>query len=274
MHTAGHIDLSPKAVTGLAHLRGRLERKDFERFKSLAGFFRSTPVHISEKTEREPCVHISPLGGLPLQHARFAPAVNAQAQDFLAQGVGSSDVLAAYSAGFIGPDLSLLVRKVSEAEAQSIGSFPYGIAARSKAFPLALYTLLSGTSAGGNPFLVGIGRAEFPAASLTEDGTKGWPPLALDGLIEQRGVRLEYSGMAISTDGVFSGRMTVIGLASGPMVLSGDSRFDRPRIGFEKEAVAAMVRSGKGTIPEDLLVALSVTGFREWGPDFLRLADK
>ncbi len=274
MHTAGHLELNQKAVTGLAHMRGRMERKDFERFKSVVRFFSSTPVHIAEKTDREPCVHISPLGGLPPQHARFAPAVNAQAQDFLAQGMGSKDILAAYSAEYIGSDLSLLVRKVSEAEAFSICSFPYEIAARSKAFPLALYTLLSGTSVHGNPFLAGIGRSDLPAASLTGDGTKAWPLHALEGLVEPRGVRLEYSGLAMSTESVFSGRMTIIGLASGPMMISGDSRLDSPRVGFEKEAVAALVHSGKGTIPEDLLVALSVIGYREWGPDFLRLADK
>ncbi len=276
MHSAGHLDLSPKAVASSSYLKGRMPAKDLARFKSMTRFC-STPVHIPEKAEREPVAHIAPMQGYPPPRARFGPRFNAEAEMFRLANPAFEDieVLAAASAGFIGPDLSLLVRSLGAAEAQVIASSPFAEAAREGVFPLSVYTLISGVTAGGNRALVGSRVRQMPASAIRYPEADVWSALALSGVSGPSSMRLAYAGLAVDAGVADSCRMTVISLARGPMELAGSGPDIEPLdIAFEKEAVAAVVHSSKGIISKDMQVALSVIGYREWGPGFLRLADK
>ncbi len=273
MYTSGHIDLAFKAVSQHEYMRGRLERKDFAHFHSMT---RSCPntVHIAEKTEREATAFIMPDGGFPATRARFGPRLNADVANFLIYNPSYSDgeALAATSVGFIGPDLSILVKRISRGESEVLQSSGLAVAAKAKAFPLATYTLMSGITPSQNPVLLGVIARRVDPSSLKE-GTESWPSLALGEVVDASNLRLEYAGLAVDASNR-GGLMTIIGLARGVIHMSRDSHFEPLDIGLEKEAVAAVVHSRKGIISSEMQLALSVIGYREWGPDFLRLADK
>ena len=273
MFTTGHLDLSERAVSGCGYLRSRLDKLEFARFKSMT---RSCPtaIHIPEKVDREAFAHIAPLGGFPPRRAVLTPAVYAQAQLY-GEAAEERELLAAASAGHMGPDLSLLVRKVSAAEAGAIFASPFATAAKVHTFPLSVFTLLTGTTSGGNRALIGSALDSIPAQALVQGRPDAWMRLALEGLAEPSMMRLEYSGLAVDTLPIASGRMTIIGLAAGPVKVTGTSgSFEPLGVGFERDAIADVVRSSKGIISTGMQLALSIIGYREWGPEFLRLAVK
>jgi hypothetical protein len=211
----------------------------------------------------------------PPQRARFNPSFYAQAQSLGVPSSEDRELLAATSAGFIGPDLSLLIKTVTTSEALTILSSRLAIAANAKAFPLSVYTLITGTTHSGNRALIGSRTDSVPSQALAGSGTATWPSLALEGIAEPFLMRLGYFGLSVDTNPGSSGRMTIFGLAAGPVKVSGASGdFEPLDVGFEKESVAQVVKSRKGIITTDMQLALSVVGYREWGPEFLRLADK
>lgn len=274
MHTTGHLELSQKAIETRSYLKGRMERKDLARFKSMTRFC-ATPIHIPEKSDREPAVHIAPAQGHPLPSAKFGPAFKALVWMFRAAHPQSYDeaILAACSAGFLGPDLSLLVSSMSRAEKEVLSSSPLATATKAGAFPLSLFTLIDGTTSIGREAVLGISVPHLPLSALSESGDV-WAKLALKGVAEPSRMRLEYAGLAVNGEPGDTGMMTIIGIARGPLRMEERASYERTDIGFEKEAVAAAVHSCKGIISHEMQLALSVIGYREWGPDFLRLADK
>ncbi|MFN7991942.1 MAG: hypothetical protein U0R44_07355, partial [Candidatus Micrarchaeia archaeon] len=269
------IDLSDKAVSSRAYLRGRMGRRDFASLKRMTEFC-STPVHIPEKRDRDASVMISPAVGFPLESVRFSPPFNAEAELFRLDNPAFEDreILAAVSAGFMGQDLSILAKKIRSADAETINSIEFGRVAKEGAFPLSILTLVSGLSGSGRSIACSL-SLERVGASVLSPSDQAWPSVGLGGLAEPSSADLEYVGLAVDTGPGTCGTFTVIGHArcgrNAVIEGAGAQILDIP---FERDAVASVVSSGKGIIQKGLQVALSIIGYREWGSGFLRQADR
>ncbi len=276
MYTAGHLDLTEKGISSSSYLKHKLAAKDFARFKSMTRFC-STPIHLSEPGERDSAVFMAPSGGVPADRVCFSPSFNAEAELFRLSNptLGNPDLLSVSSAGWIGPDLSLLVRRLSYAEAQTVSASGLAAAAAFSAFPMAFFTLIDGTSRSGERLLLGMGKGSVPHSALASQTGGLWQALALEGVSCRSGAYLKYAGLAIGTGEADAGRMTIIGIAKGEgIALESGASYEALDVPFEREETAAVVHSRKGIISKDFQVALSVAGYLEWGPAFLKLADK
>lgn len=252
MNTAGKIGLLPQDILAMKGLKHCMDGKSLRRLKALVEEG-PVPLHIPPpKCPRKPAVVLTEDQGLAINLRPVEP-----------KGA-TEETLKVVSAGWIGPDLSLLLRKSFRIDTEGLAFIDV---ARAGAFELEAMAFAF------NPLSRRIyisGNGPLGSAVITPERFSGghhwelWKMMA----VELSGIEGTASYVCSMVD--IRGRPGRITLAG--MVESND-------IPLKGEAVPWIMDDVLGILSDSgldrrLRTALLVCGHAEWGLDFLKKADK
>lgn len=255
MQTTGRISLSPQDILSLKSVKGGMERKSLRRFKALVEGA-PVPLHVPPANpHRKPGVAITPLEGQPM----LANSIQMRG--------GEDEILKVISAGWLGPDLSLSVQR--DYRVGGIHSLPFADVARAGAFELeAISCVLNPAS--GKLYLSGIGplaSAPIKPGMLQAGIWEAWPSIAREIAGIEEGAP-SYKGAMVGVKGR-PGIVTIAGIVeSHEIPMKGTSILWNPG------EVSAYISEFRDKMDPRLMTALVISGYNEWGHEFLKKADK
>lgn len=252
MQTTGSISLLPHDILSLKGVKGSIEKKSFGRFRTLLESA-CAPLHIPDpKAGREPIVVITESNVRPLH--------------LPAPGSGQETFLRVLSAGRMGLDLSLLVRKDYRPRFSPAETFSE--VARAGAFDLEIGTCTYDPER-KIAYLALSEKLDFSSLSLMTSDTlpllnsgRVWAALAAQGKSPR------YAGLMVDTKET-PGRMTIAGFVESHVTPQGCVAFP-----WAPEDVSALIRDHREEIEPRLLTALVIEGYRNWGGEFLKKAER